>query len=579
MKKIMVLAGFFLLGPVAIGHSYYYENSTPHNRTNNIDCVDCHGEPDWTGQNPLLPNLLKDGCTSCHNNQSGAGYSKTSAPYVQTHHGDCWKCHRNHDVRQLNPDPSVVTGTFSNASYDSGSNATTFTVNSYTVVDALWSDPVDWNAKTGPDRGLILWVTSADGSDSFEVTSADASAITVKGDLPATTDNSFALQYGQMIRTTLNNKPVIFTGPETFTDNDLLAGDLDQDGVNDDSTPDGVCQVCHTQTKYWRSDGTRADHNAGLDCVDCHAHDNAFLSSCNSCHGYPPAAGNNDRHYRHYTLLGFGCETCHYETTTDGLNVGPTHYNGVFNVAPGPGSTFAGRPSDGPQPLLFTYTYAPNGGTCSSNSCHAYWGFSDPIQWEVNSEVKVVPHISALASQDTDLVMTFDASRSSCYEMIDGEALALTCDYSWDFGGGGFEVGGNGSDIVVYHYNAPGNYNVTLTVREQVSGKTVAKTVPVIALEVEPPAPEADFSTFVNGSTVTLKAETLPADVIRAYIYWGDRKRTIATNPPVDLPSGINYTYLRGGRSYNIRVQTIDSKHNTLDYTFSEDADLEVTLP
>lgn len=575
----MALAGVFLLSPLAIAHAYYYENSMPHNRTNNIACADCHGEPDWTGQTPLLQNLLKDNCTSCHNNQSGSGYDKTSAPYVQTHHGDCWNCHRNHDIRRVAPDPSVVRGSYSASSYDSGSNTTTFTVNSYTVVDPLWSAPADWNAKTGPDRGLILWVTYADGSDSFEVTSANASSITVKGDLTAATDNTFALQYGQMIRDTVNNKPVIFTGPETFARNDQSAGDLDQDGTLDDSTPDGICQVCHTQTKYWHSDGSRADHNSDLNCTGCHRHDMAFLPSCNSCHGYPPAIGSNDRHNRHYTQLGFDCQTCHYETTTDGVNVGPTHYNGVINVGPGPGATFPGRPSDGPQPLSFIYTYAPNGGTCSSNSCHAYWGFSDNVSWGRYNEIVIIPSFEGLYSQDTDRVISFNATRSACYENVNGTNEARTCSYEWDFGGTGGIIGGNGSNIMVYLYDAVGDYDVSLTMTESTTGKKETDMLTVEAREVEPPAPTGDFATVINGSTVTLTAPTLPANLVRAYIYWGDRQRTVSIHPQADLTAGINYTYARGGRSYIIRVQTIDTGHNLLQYTFSEDGDLTVTIP
>ncbi|MFH1217274.1 MAG: hypothetical protein V1706_12300 [Pseudomonadota bacterium] len=563
MKKIVVLAGVFLVGSVAIAHSYYYENSMPHNRTNSIDCVDCHGEPDWSGQSPLLPNLLKDGCTSCHNNQSGAGYSKTSAPYVQTHHGDCWNCHRNHDVRHVDPDYDVITGTFSNASYDSGSNATTFTVNSYAVVDPLWSIPEDWNAKTGQDRGLILWVTYADGNDSFEVTSANAASITVKGNLTAATDTTFSLQYGQMISDNVNGKPVIFTGPETFT----RSGDTD-----------GICQVCHTQTKYWRFDGSGNDHNAGLDCVDCHAHEKAFLSSCDSCHGYPPAIGANDRHNRHYTQLGYDCETCHYETTKDGVNVGPTHYNGVFNVAPGPGATFPGRPADGPQPLSFNYTYAPNGGTCSSNSCHAYWGYSDNVSWESYIEIIIIPYLSGLSSRNSDRVVSLNASRSACYENVNGVKEVRTCDYEWGFGGAGSIIGGNGNDIIEYKYNSTGPHNVSLTMTESHTGKKTTDSITVEAIGVEPPAPTGDFTTTTNGTTAILRGLNLNPDLIRAYISWGDRKTTTVTDMAT-LGVGIAHTYSRGGRSYDIIVNVYDVNHAKTVYTLNEDGDLHLTFP
>jgi hypothetical protein len=72
-----------------------------------------------------------------------------------------------------------------------------------------------------------------------------------------------------------------------MAENDGLAGDLDGDGEMDDLTPKGVCQVCHTQTLYWRSDGTRANHFSGQYCVACHEHEQGFKArggDCAACH-------------------------------------------------------------------------------------------------------------------------------------------------------------------------------------------------------------------------------------------------------------------------------------------------------
>ncbi|WP_242393097.1 CxxxxCH/CxxCH domain c-type cytochrome [Anaeromyxobacter oryzisoli] len=56
----------------------------------------------------------------------------------------------------------------------------------------------------------------------------------------------------------------------------------------------GVCQVCHTATKYYRYDGTLQTHNTGADCMSCHAHQQATVnvafagkgggSDCWGCH-------------------------------------------------------------------------------------------------------------------------------------------------------------------------------------------------------------------------------------------------------------------------------------------------------
>ncbi|MBI4791900.1 MAG: hypothetical protein HY789_04015 [Deltaproteobacteria bacterium] len=195
---------------------------------------------------------------------------------------------------------------------------------------------------------------------------------------------------------------------------------------------------------------------------------------------------------------------------------------------------------------------------------------------------------SGLASDDTDLTVTFHATRAACYKKdpVSGVVTNMTCTYAWDTTGGTV-VGGNGSSTVVVEYPAAGAYTAGLTMTMvddpatagDESSVSDTQSISVNAVVVEPPVAAADFATAENGNTVTLTAPTLDASVVRAYIYWGDRARTVSTNPQVDLVNGVNHTYARGGRSYNIRVQVIDIKHNKTDYTFTQDADLTVTLP
>ncbi len=66
----------------------------------------------------------------------------------------------------------------------------------------------------------------------------------------------------------------------------------------------GICQICHTQTKHHRNDGTLADHYPTMDCTTCHPHGNRFEhggganggTGCGDCHGhasgYPLADGS-----------------------------------------------------------------------------------------------------------------------------------------------------------------------------------------------------------------------------------------------------------------------------------------------
>jgi predicted CxxxxCH...CXXCH cytochrome family protein len=715
MKKISTSGGFIVLAGICLTAGPAVAAQSPHWLENNIYCLDCHADHQGT----------TTACTDCHDNDTGGGYSKLDAPAVESHAGfSCATCHDPHTSAQCTL--PLVTGSFSG--YQINGQTTTFTVGSLNVVDPAWSDPALWNSKSGAERGLIFTValglldntkTPPEYVDySAEVVAADAGSITVNGTHAGSAlsgSQQFSLIFGQLVRSSINGRPVVFRGPATFASGDGLGAD------GADSTPDGVCQVCHTQTQYWRNDGSRADHNNGQDCTTCHEHASGFNANCNSCHGNPPVvdaaqggdglvavpaetgsvtagahglhataagygyscdqchaggmpvspiSGNNriqigfaanpdgslsgydgqsgllapysyegtaatavttgnsmtcaniychsngaavstdrmesssspawsssgplacgschpypmsygandprkDTHGRHIQA-GYGnCSLCHFSTTTDGATISDrsSHANRAYDVSPAP--TFAGRPADGSVPLAFTYSFAKGGGSCAGNSCHAYWGYSDPARWGMNTDLVVTPYVSVLSSTDTDRAITFDASRSSCYENVDGTVEERVCSYEWDFGGSGSVMGGNGTDVVVFQYDAEGTYTASLTMRESVTGKTGSASVTATAENVVPPPAVTDFSTAVNGTTVTLSA-TLPANVVRLYVYWGDRLRTVYSNPATDV---MTHAYARGGRSYNIRVTVMDTAHNSVDYTFSEDADLTVVLP
>lgn len=51
---------------------------------------------------------------------------------------------------------------------------------------------------------------------------------------------------------------------------------LDEGGLASATNPgSGVCETCHTQTRYYRSDGS-GDPHFTLSCIPCHQHDVAF---------------------------------------------------------------------------------------------------------------------------------------------------------------------------------------------------------------------------------------------------------------------------------------------------------------
>jgi photosystem II stability/assembly factor-like uncharacterized protein len=70
----------------------------------------------------------------------------------------------------------------------------------------------------------------------------------------------------QTVRTSDRTElPVVFlrySGANSFADGD--------------TTYDGICEVCHTQTLYHKRDGSGASHYDGGDCTTCHSHASGF---------------------------------------------------------------------------------------------------------------------------------------------------------------------------------------------------------------------------------------------------------------------------------------------------------------
>lgn len=90
------------------------------------------------------------------------------------------------------------------------------------------------------------------------------------------------------VRTVINGLSVVYTGATpTFIE----------------TTPDingfyhGLCQVCHTKTKYFNRNAEPVTSHASGNCLSCHVHkpkNTPFFAfapeggGCNGCHGYPP---------------------------------------------------------------------------------------------------------------------------------------------------------------------------------------------------------------------------------------------------------------------------------------------------
>ncbi|MEW6429006.1 MAG: hypothetical protein AB1568_13330, partial [Thermodesulfobacteriota bacterium] len=300
----------------------------PHDQENGISCLSCHQYPfdAWPGYvkdpgnlDDTFRNFL---CLGCHDGAS-------SAPKMLLHSANvingrlagwttqCTDCHDPHFQGQLDNHLTdadalyLVKGSIVNVSVDHSDPAHPRSTIGYAgaVNQPGWSDPGKWSAKTTSGRGLIFVADRQHPQATFEVIAATSATITVAGNLYETGYGStFGIIYGQLIR----NRVLLPSG-ETRQVKFFLTGKGYVDTTANPTT--GICQVCHTQTLYWRQDGSNATHNVGVNCSGCHKTAEGFkpffvshgtlqeTPSCSVCHG----SGNDIVAAVHNA----NCATCH----------------------------------------------------------------------------------------------------------------------------------------------------------------------------------------------------------------------------------------------------------------------------
>jgi hypothetical protein len=366
MKIKLILTITVIMGLILISYQFLSAIDTPHNESNNVYCGSCHGQglldfdsPFWGGS-----GTYDQICLSCHYAPSGP-YSDINAPLVTTHssettstnYGDwsreCIDCHDPHYQLQKNyksTDASrlyLATGTITACLYN-GDNTSTLT---YSTI----SYKSGWNAtkltqKTLAYRRTVLFPNVGKLGYNYPIIAVDEISIpptiTVSGNActylyPPTT---YAAMYGQYVKNTIDlsgtSKTVKF---------------LDQTGTNsfadDNTTYDGVCEVCHTQTTHYRNDGSGSDQHhmnvGGADatnCISCHPHTNGFAhgggggTGC-SCHG------DSGSHYKHINVdpPAAECSDCHntssYPTFADNQDLSNTD---VCDTCHSPGGSYNG---------------------------------------------------------------------------------------------------------------------------------------------------------------------------------------------------------------------------------------------
>jgi predicted CxxxxCH...CXXCH cytochrome family protein len=398
MKKIIVVTGI-LAALAAVSNLSAQTIDAPHNASINMTCSDCHSQ---FAAGAYTDNV----CLSCHTNATGGGYSKNNAPKMNTHssantsdrYGNwsavCISCHSNHTQDQVSvygPVSYLVTGTIVSVT-DNGDGTTTFGYMNLVEKITGWANYAKWSSKStgnssgGNERGLILFANTANLTVNFEIVSATASTMTVNGSINAafpgavTPGNTFALAYGQLI-----NAGIVSAGSITRNVSFYQNSSTKSFANNNASSPDGICQVCHTRTSFWRFDGTLADHYSGTNCTQCHKHEEGFKTSCDVCHDSPPATGAHIAHFDSATprygttkiqstpaAYGFSCGVCHQgthlNTATDPRTVevafsGVAVQNGASSAAYAAATFSVDDPGKG-------YTFNYSDGTCSNVYCH-----------------------------------------------------------------------------------------------------------------------------------------------------------------------------------------------------------------
>jgi hypothetical protein len=335
----------------------------PHNATNSINCWSCHYNTDnpaaWATHVPqdIDDTPWNNLCWSCHND--------VDAQYVLTHSSlnagdyygewtiECKTCHWVHHQLQLRTygaDSYVYTATTAavTASTITRSGGTAWTVDEYT--------------------GYIVVPNVNQVSYNYMIVSNTADTLTVEGpiDLTKVTAgiDTLAIIYGNLIKDEIETpnsgtKTVKFfnnTGTNSFADGN--------------STRDGVCEVCHTQTDHFRNDGNAPDQlhdnlggKAGTDCIDCHTHPDGFghgggSAVCEECHGHDPGyggvTGGKGTYVSHSThtendaddLKGpnVACSTCHDTDNFPNFADGATTLAAttVCDTCHSPGGTYDG---------------------------------------------------------------------------------------------------------------------------------------------------------------------------------------------------------------------------------------------
>lgn len=233
--------------------------------TSLTSCLPCH--PGTAGQYTWTAGRVT--CDSCHSTATLSSFNNISAPSTRLAatfgHGkpsganqSCTFCHDNTSAH-LNSNPTVHVKRLNSIL------TTPATLN--IECNYCHTDLVRVNNKP-KFLNMSTHFTAPGGPQAMECAKCH--------DLHGTNNSSMIREKIAYINTTSWRVP--FTNRDTDCVNTV--------------TNRGLCQVCHTRTKYYRAGVVETGHPAD-GCLNCHPHNakgGAFApaGSCNACHGYPP---------------------------------------------------------------------------------------------------------------------------------------------------------------------------------------------------------------------------------------------------------------------------------------------------
>lgn len=343
--KAKVLLPIFIIISFTLELAFHFtalaDIDAPHNESTNVSCGKCHGEgllQSFWGDSGIYSTVDKL-CLYCHTDPSCPLPHDTIGPKAETHTdsdenilAECIACHDPHYQEQKNyksTDSSnlyLAYGRIESFEYNDPNDygvtyfdielihTSVLTYSSITYKNATGWDAAGLSEKTWDCRGAILFPNVKKLGYSYPIIAVNegSETITVKGDVTPVyqyiTSSDFAVMYGQFIKDQISVCSI--TRDKSCTDDtDCPVGEecslvgnvkfFDKKGANSyadgDTTYNGICEVCHTQTIYHRNDGLGESHYPAVRCSICHTHVDNFAETdhtgksgpdCEGCHGH-----------------------------------------------------------------------------------------------------------------------------------------------------------------------------------------------------------------------------------------------------------------------------------------------------